>query len=139
MAFNLRLCTNVFSEVPPPMRRRGYMRLFVCSSSPASCVSCFAKRHPPRSTFGDDDRGTCFRLSDYLIWDLLLLSWGGSCLAFGFRATGLSTRRSSDGILLDDLRLISRRGSCLAFGFRATGLSTRRSSDGIFVRGPSAL
>ena len=75
---------------------------------------------PPRSTFGDDDRGTCFCLSDDLIRDLLLISRRGSCLAFGFRATGLSTRRSSDGILLGDLRLISRRGSCLAFGFRAT-------------------
>ena len=89
-----------FPKRHPPMRGRGYMRLFVCSSSPASCVSCFAKCHPPRSTFGDDDRGTCFCLSDDLIRDLLLISRRGSCLAFGFRATGLSTRRSGDGIFV---------------------------------------
>jgi len=40
-----------FPKRHPPMRGRGYMRLFVCSSSPASCVSCFAKRHPPSLNF----------------------------------------------------------------------------------------
>ena len=40
-----------FPKRHPPMRGRGYMRLFVCSSSPASCVSCFAKRHPPSLDF----------------------------------------------------------------------------------------
>ena len=49
LAFILRLCTNIFCEVPPPLLRgRGYKRLFVHSSSPASCVFlCFAKHHPP--------------------------------------------------------------------------------------------
>jgi len=107
--------------------------LFVHLHRHRACLVLRSTTPPPRSIFGEDDRGTCFCLSDDLIRDLLLISRRGSCLAFGFRATGLSTRRSSDGILLGDLRLISRRGSCLAFGFRVTGLSTRHSSDGILL------
>ena len=50
LAFILRLCTNIFCEAPPPiLRGRGYKRLFVCSSSLASCVFLVLQSATPHS------------------------------------------------------------------------------------------
>ena len=98
-----------FPKRHPPMRGRGYMRLFVCSSSPASCVFLVLRSATPlHSTGRDDDCETCYSPSG-----LVLIMHAFSS---GFAREGLHKV----------LRLSCREGSRLAFGFRATGLSTLR-------------
>ena len=121
LAFILRLCTNVCCEAPPPpLRGRGYKRLLVRSSSPASCVYLFCEAPPP------------FARLAWMMTVKRALAPPAYCFNYACLCVQLSRNRTfhpsllCDGILLGDLRLSSRRGSRLAFGFRATGLSTLR-------------
>ena len=113
--FNLRLCTSVFCEAPLPFCMGEVTRFFLAVHLHWRCASCFAKRHPPFARLaGMMTSGLLLNVAclgglvsslrrqgfppvapaGFLLGDLQLFSWRGSRLAFGFRATGLSTRRS---------------------------------------------
>ena len=125
--FNLRLCTRVFCEAPPPLLHgRGYTFFWLFIFTGVVRLVCEAP--PPFA-----------RLAGMMNSSFLLIVACLRGLVPSLRRQGFPPIAPAAGFLLGDLRLFSRRGSCLAFGFRATGLSTRRSGDGIFVRGPLAL
>ena len=125
-----------FAKRHPPFCTGEVTRFFGCSSSLASCV-LFCEAPPPFArlagmmTCGLLLNVACLRglvpslrrqgfppvapAVGFLLGYLQLFSRRGSRLAFGFRATGLSTRRSGDGIFV--FWEVELRGAKTSIGF----------------------